>query len=82
MNVVDGRAVVIAHPFGTIMRIMITSCVDRSGAAPHSIEGYADVRHSLFVAGGMMGVTVSIFLYLMLFLPWFRGYVPNVGGNE
>lgn len=27
----------------------------------------------------MLGLTVSIFLYLMLFLPWFRGFVPNVG---
>ncbi|WRT67381.1 uncharacterized protein IL334_004352 [Kwoniella shivajii] len=35
------------------------------------------VRRMMFAGLGGHGATVLIFLYLVLFLPWFRGYVPN-----
>lgn len=34
-------------------------------------------RNVLRVAVGLHGLTVLIFLYLVLFLPWFRGYIPH-----
>ncbi|KAL1411029.1 hypothetical protein Q8F55_001976 [Vanrija albida] len=34
-------------------------------------------RRSFIAAIGFHGLTVAVFLYLVLFLPWFRGYTPN-----
>ncbi|KAI9637968.1 uncharacterized protein MKK02DRAFT_42349 [Dioszegia hungarica] len=31
----------------------------------------------LMLAIGLHGTTVAIFLYLVVFLPWLRGYIPN-----
>jgi hypothetical protein len=32
----------------------------------------------LVAAGGLHALTLTIFLYLVVFLPWLRGYMPNV----
>lgn len=38
----------------------------------------ANARRMLVAAGGLHAVTLAIFFYLILFLPWLRGYMPNV----
>ncbi|ORY29951.1 hypothetical protein BCR39DRAFT_530255 [Naematelia encephala] len=35
------------------------------------------IRRVLVAAIGLHGLTIIIFLYLVLFLPWFRGYIPH-----
>ncbi|WVF71944.1 hypothetical protein IAT40_006754 [Kwoniella sp. CBS 6097] len=35
------------------------------------------VRKVMLLGLGLHGTTVFIFLYLVLFLPWLRGYIPN-----
>ncbi|GMK55119.1 hypothetical protein CspeluHIS016_0201750 [Cutaneotrichosporon spelunceum] len=34
-------------------------------------------RRILVAAGSLHALTLSIFLYLVVFLPWLRGYIPN-----
>ncbi|BEI81674.1 hypothetical protein CcaverHIS002_0208340 [Cutaneotrichosporon cavernicola] len=34
-------------------------------------------RRMLVAAGGLHALTLTIFLYLVVFLPWLRGYMPN-----
>ncbi|WWC69208.1 uncharacterized protein I206_103145 [Kwoniella pini CBS 10737] len=35
------------------------------------------IRKAMITGLGSLAATISIFLYLVLFLPWFRGYIPN-----
>jgi len=42
------------------------------------LEGEGGWARRVLVLGlGLHGTTIIIFLYLVLFLPWFRGYIPN-----
>ncbi|WVQ98968.1 hypothetical protein IAU59_006100 [Kwoniella sp. CBS 9459] len=53
----------------------IARVLDRS---PGGGDGSGDwVRKVMLLGLGLHGTTVFIFLYLVLFLPWLRGYIPN-----
>ncbi|WOO81337.1 uncharacterized protein LOC62_03G004869 [Vanrija pseudolonga] len=52
--------------------------LDIRAAARHIVESPDSwTRRALVAAVGFHGVTVILFLYLVLFLPWLRGYTPN-----
>lgn len=36
----------------------------------------------LVAASGFHALTLTIFLYLIFFLPWLRGYMPNVSSSS
>lgn len=40
------------------------------------------IRRMLVASGGLHAITLTIFLYLIFFLPWLRGYMPNVSLHD